>query len=182
MAKLIVTEFMTLDGMFEDPAPPPGYPSPDIGKFKYDELFESDALLLGRVTYEGFARYWPTQGSSDFADRMNSLPKFVATTTLKELEWNAKALEGDIVTAIQKLKEQEGQNLLMYGSGTFAQTLLKHNLVDELRVLLYPLIRGNGKRFFSGDYNLPLKLASSREMGSGVILLTYAPASGTQEG
>ena len=176
MSKLIVTEFLTLDGMFEDPAPPPGYPSPEIGKFKYDELFASDALLLGRVTYEGFAKYWPTmKGTSNFADRMNSLPKFVATTTLKNLQWNAKALEGDIVTAINALKQQEGQNLLVYGSDTFAQTLLRHGLVDELRLLLYPLLRGNGKRFFSGEYNLPLQLSSSREMGAGVLLLVYKP-------
>lgn len=178
MRKLIVTEFITLDGMFEDPAPPPGYSSPDIGKFKHDELFESGVLLLGRVTYEGFANYWPTmKGSSDFAARMNSLPKFVATTTLKNLEWNANALEGNIVAAVQKLKQRDGQNILVYGSGTLAQTLLRHNLADELRLLVYPLVRGKGKRFFTGEDQLPLKLASSRDMGAGVMLLTYEPAS-----
>jgi dihydrofolate reductase len=176
MSKLIITEFITLDGMFEDPAPPPGYPSSEIGKFKYDELFASDALLLGRTTYQGFAKYWPTmKGTSDFADRMNSLPKFVATTTLNNLEWNATVLEGDIVTAVNTLKQQEGQNLLVYGSGTFAQTLLKHGLADELRLLVYPLVRGVGRHFFSGQDMLSLKLASSREMGAGVILLTYKP-------
>jgi dihydrofolate reductase len=177
MRKLVVTEFLTLDGMFEDPAPPPGYSSPDIGQFKYDELFESGALLLGRVTYEGFANYWPTmKGTSDFAERMNNLPKFVATTTLKNLEWNATALKPDVVTAVQELKQQDGQSILVYGSGTFAQTLLRHNLVDELRLLIYPLVRGVGKRFFTGEDMLSLKLASSREMGAGVILLTYEPA------
>ncbi len=183
MRKLIITEFLTLDGMFEDPAPPPGYPSPDIGKFKYDELFESGALLLGRVTYEGFAKYWPTmQSTSDFADRMNSLPKFVATTTLKNLEWNAQVLEPDVVTAVQALKQQEGQNILVYGSGTLAQTLLGDGLVDELRLLLYPFVRGVGQRFFTGEDTLPLNLVSSREMGAGVILLIYEPATGTQAG
>jgi dihydrofolate reductase len=177
MSKLIVTEFLTLDGMFEDPAPPPGYPSPDIGKFKYDELFESGTLLLGRVTYEGFAKYWPTmQGTSDFADRMNSLTKYVATTTLKNLEWNAKALEPNVVAAVEALKKQEGQNILVYGSGTFAQTLLRHGLVDELRLMVYPLVRGIGKRFFTGEDKLSLNLVSSRELGAGVILLTYKPA------
>jgi dihydrofolate reductase len=162
--------------MFEDPAPPPGYPSPDIGKFKYDELFASDALLLGRVTYQNFAKYWPTmQGSSDFANRMNSLPKFVATTSLQNLEWNATALEKDVVPAVKALKRQEGQNLLVYGSGTFAQTLLRHGLVDELRLLVYPLVRGVGQRFFSSGDTLSLNLASSREMGAGVILLIYKP-------
>jgi dihydrofolate reductase len=180
MRRLIVTEFLTLDGMFEDPAPPPGYPSPEIGKFKHNELFESDALLLGRVTYEGFARYWPTmQGTSDFADRMNSLPKFVATTTLTSLEWNATALEGDVVAAVEALKQQEGQNLLVYGSGTLAQTLLRHGLVDELRLMVYPLVRGSGKRFFSGADQLPLKLASSKGLGAGVVLLIYEPTTGT---
>jgi dihydrofolate reductase len=171
MRRLIVTEFITLDGIFEDPAPPPGYPSPDIGKFK------SGALLLGRVTYQGFAKYWPTMnGTSDFAERMNSLPKFVATTTLKNLEWNATALEPNVVAAVEALKRQEGQNLLVYGSGTFAQTLLQHGLADELRLLVYPLVHGSGKRFFTGEDKLPLKLASSREMGAGVVLLTYKPA------
>jgi dihydrofolate reductase len=177
MRKLIITEFITLDGMFEDPAPPPGYAHPDIGKFKHDELFESGALMLGRVTYKGFAKYWPTmQGSSDFANRMNNLPKFVATTTLKNLEWNASRLEGDIVTAVKELKQQDGQNILVYGSGTFAQTLLKHRLADELRLLVYPLVRGTGRRFFTGEEKLSLKLVDSREMGAGVMLLTYEPA------
>ncbi len=180
MRKLIVTEFLTLDGMFEDPAPPPGYPSPEIGKFKYDELFASDALLLGRVTYEGFSKYWPTmQGTSDFADRMNSLPKFVATTTLRSLEWNATKLEPDVVAAIEALKQQEGQNLLVYGSGTLAQMLLRHNLVDELRLMVYPLVRGSGKHFFTGEDRLTLKLASSRELGAGVVLLVYEPVTGS---
>ena len=132
--------------------------------------------MLGRVTYEGFARYWPTmKGSSDFADRMNSLPKFVATTTLASLEWNASPLREDMVTAVEALKQQ-GQNLLVYGSGTFAQTLLRHNLVDELRVLLYPLVRGKGRRFFTGEYSLPLNLTTSREVGAGVLLLVFEPA------
>jgi len=168
MRKLVVTEFLTLDGVMEDPAPPPGYPSPEVGKFKHHELFESDALLLGRVTYEGFAKYWPTQkGTGEFADRMNNLPKFVATTTLKSLEWNGSTVLGpDVVAAVEKLKRQEGQNLLVYGSGTFAQTLLRHGLVDELRLLVYPLVRGSGKRFFTGPDRLPLKLAASRELGA----------------
>jgi dihydrofolate reductase len=176
MRKLIVTEFITLDGMFEDPAPPPGYPSPDIGKFKHDELFESGALMLGRVTYQGFASYWPTM-KGDFADRMNTLPKFIATHTLTSLEWNASRLENDVVAAVKKLKQQDGQNILVYGSGTFAQTLLKHRLADELRLLVYPLVRGVGRRFFTGEDKLSMKLASSREMGAGVMLLIYEPAS-----
>jgi dihydrofolate reductase len=179
MAKLIVTEFLTLDGMFEDPAPPPGYPSPEIGKFKHQELFESAALLLGRVTYEGFAKYWPTmKGTSDFAERMNHLPKFVATTTLESLEWNATALRGDVVAAVEALKRQQGQDLLVYGSGSLAQTLLRHGLVDQLRLMVYPLVRGSGKRFFSGGDKLLLNLTTSRDLGAGVMLLVYEPATG----
>jgi dihydrofolate reductase len=181
MPKLIVTEFLTLDGVMEDPTPwQQGYSSPEIGTFKRDELFESDALLLGRVTYEEFAGYWPTATSTGaFGERMNRLPKFVATTTLTDLDWNATALAGDVVAAVRALKRQATGNILTYGSGTFAQTLLRHDLVDELRLMVYPLILGTGKRFFSGGYRLPLTLASSRNLGAGVVLLTYeSPTAG----
>lgn len=175
MRKLIVTEFLTLDGVYEESTPWRKDYSPDDGQFKYDELFESDALLLGRVTYEGFVKYWST-ATGAFAERMNSLPKFVATTTLKSLEWNnAIALEGDGVAAVQALKRQQGGNILVYGSGTFAQTLLRHGLVDELRLMIFPLVLGSGKRLFSGEERLPLKLTASRDFGAGVMLLTYEP-------
>lgn len=181
MRKVIVTEFVTLDGVMEEPSPwQRGYESLEIGQFKQGELFECDALLLGRVTYEGFAKYWPTATSTgDFGERMNSLPKFVATTTPGSLEWNATALEGDVVAAVEALKRQEGRNLLTYGSGTFAQTLLRHGLVDELRLMVYPLVLGSGKRFFSIEDRLPLKLAASRNLGAGVVLLSYEPTTGT---
>ena len=179
--KLIVTEFLTLDGVYEDSIPwHRGYMSPEIGQFKHDELFESDALLLGRVTYEGFAKYWPTAtGTGAFGERMNSLPKFVATTTSGSLEWNARPLGEDVVTAVAALKRQEGKNLLVYGSGTFVRTLLRHGLVDELRLLLYPLVLGSGKRLFSSGDKLPLNLTASRHLGAGVVLLTYEPAAET---
>jgi dihydrofolate reductase len=176
MRKVVVTEFLTLDGVYEEFVPWRNDYSPDDGQFKYDELFESDALLLGRVTYQGFAQYWPTMtGKNAFADRMNNLPKYVATTTLKSLEWNnASVLEGDVVTAVQKLKRQPGQNILVYGSGILVQTLLGHGVVDELRLMVFPLVLGRGKQFFSGD-RLPLNLIASRELGAGVVLLTYQP-------
>ncbi len=174
MGKLIVTEFLTLDGVYEEATPWRSGYNPDDGQFKYDELFESDALLLGRVTYEGFAGYWNT-ATGAFADRMNSLPKFVATTTLKTLEWNnASILEGDVVAAVKALK-QEKQNILTYGSGNFVQTLLRHGLVDELRLMVFPLVLGSGKRFFSSQDKLPLKLTATKDLGAGVMLLTYAP-------
>ena len=179
MRKVIVTEFLTLDGVYEEATPWRSGYNPDGGTFKHDELFGSGALLLGRVTYEGFAKYWPTAtGTGEFGERMNSLPKFVATTTLGSLEWNARPLGEDVVAAVAALKRQEGQNLLVYGSGTFAQTLLRHGLVDELRLMVYPLVLGSGKRLFSGGDRLPLKLAASRDLGSGVLLLTYEPATG----
>ncbi len=180
--KLIVTEFLTLDGVMEDSTPwQAGYLSPEISKFKYDELFETDALLLGRTTYEGFAAYWPNAtGTGDFGERMNSLPKFVATTTLKALEWNnATVLEGDVVAAVQKLKQQEGGNLLVYGSGDLAQTLLQHGLIDELRLMIYPIVLGSGKRLFKGGEKILLGLVASRNLGASVMLLTYRPVPAT---
>ncbi len=175
MRKLIVTEFLTLDGVYEDSTPWRNGYNPEDGQFKYDELFESDVLLLGRVTYEGFAKYWST-ATGNFAERMNSLPKFVATKTLKTLEWNATVLEGDVVKAVEALKQQEGQNILTYGSGNFAQTLLQHGLVDELRLMVFPLVLGQGKRFFSSEDRLALNLISSKNLGDGVMLQTYAPS------
>ncbi|GBF08034.1 hypothetical protein DAERI_210030 [Deinococcus aerius] len=181
MRQVIVTEFLTLDGVYEEPTPwQRGYQSPEIGPFKRDELFESSALLLGRVTYQDFARYWPTAtGTGEFGARMNSLPKFVATTTLRSLEWNATVLEGDVVAAVQKLKRQEGGKLLVYGSGAFVQTLLRHGLVDELRLMVHPLVLGSGKRLFSGGDRLPMNLAASKNLGAGVMLLTYQPTPDT---
>ncbi|WP_019586940.1 dihydrofolate reductase family protein [Deinococcus apachensis] len=182
MRKVIVTEFLTLDGVYEDSIPwHRDYTSPAGGQFKQGELFESGALLLGRMTYEGFAQYWPTAtGTGEFGERMNSLPKFVATTTLTSLDWNATPLEGDVVAAVEELKRQEGGNLLVYGSGSLVQTLLRHGLVDELRLMVYPLVLGSGKRLFSGGDRLALNLTASRELGAGVLLLTYQPvAEGT---
>lgn len=177
MRKVIVTEFLTLDGVYEDTLPWQSDYAPDDGQLKYDELFESDALLLGRITYEGFAKYWPTQnGKNAFANRMNSLPKYVATTTVKSLGWNATVLEGDVAATVQKLKQQDGQNILVYGSGNFVRTLLQHGLVDELRLMVFPLILGSGKRLFTEGSKIPLKLASSKDLGDGVLLLTYVPA------
>ncbi len=178
--KLIVTEFITLDGIYEETIPWRNDYNPDDSQFKYDELFASDALLLGCITYEGFAKYWAS-ATGNFAQRMNSLPKFIATTTLKSLEWNnSTILQGDVVAAVKALKQQEGRDLLMYGSGTFAQTLLRHGLVGELRLMVFPLVLGSGKRLFSSEDKLPLQLVASRNLGDGVMLLTYEPKTATQ--
>lgn len=153
---------------------------PRIGRFERDELFESDALLLGRVTYEAFAEYWPTAtGTGEFGERMNALPKLVATTTLASLAWNATTLDGDVVAAVRALKRETDRNLLTYGSGTLARTLLRHGLVDELRLMVYPLVLGSGERLFAGGDRVPLKLAASRNLGAGVVLLVYQPVTAT---
>ncbi|GHF44751.1 dihydrofolate reductase [Deinococcus metalli] len=174
MRKLIVTEFLTLDGVYEEATPWQRDYAPDDGPFKRDELFGADALLLGRVTYDGFAAYWPT-ATGAFAERMNRLPKYVATTTRTSLDWNATPLGGDVVAAVRDLKAQEGGALLVYGSGTLVQTLLRHDLVDELRLMVYPLVLGRGKRLFGEGDPLRLALSSARDLGSGVMLLIYEP-------
>ncbi|GGM21431.1 dihydrofolate reductase family protein [Deinococcus aerophilus] len=178
MRKVIVTEFLTLDGVYEEPTPwQQGFSSPEIGQFKHDELFECDVLLLGRVTYEEFARYWPdATGTGEFGERMNRLPKFVATTTLNSLGWNATVLGKEVGAAVEALKRQAGGNLLVYGSGTLVQTLLRRGLVDELRLMVYPLVLGSGRRLFPGGGDrLALNLIASRDLGAGVLLLTYVP-------
>ena len=181
MRKVIVTEFLTLDGVYEEPTPwQRDFSSPETGRFKHDELFGCDALLLGRVTYEEFAAYWPSApGTGEFGERMNRLPKFVATTTLQSLGWNATALEGEAGAAVEALKRQASGNLLVYGSGTLVQTLLRRGLVDELRLMVYPLVLGSGRRLFPGGDRLALNLTASRDLGAGVVLLTYVPAAGT---
>lgn len=174
MRKLVVTEFLTLDGVYQDDAQWQRAYNPDDGPFKREELWGSDALLLGRVTYEGFVRYWPT-ATGAFAERMNALPKYVPSTTLKNAEWNATVLNGDVAAKIQDLKAQDGGNILVYGSGTLAHWLLQRGLVDELRLMIFPLVLGQGKRLFADGQRIPLHLASTRDMGDGVLLLTYTP-------
>jgi dihydrofolate reductase len=187
MRKLIVSQFVTLDGVMQDPGgaegtPHGGWSMPywheEIGKVKYDELFAADALLLGRVTYEGFAAAWP--GRSDeqgFADRMNSIAKHVVSTTLKDTTWNnSHLIAGDVAGAVGALKRQEGQDILVAGSGQLVETLVANNLVDEFRLLVYPLALGDGKRLFREGAYTPLSLIESRAIPNGVMLLRYEPA------
>ena len=125
MRKIVLSEYLSLDGVMDTPSWTAPYWTDEIAKYKLDELFASDALLLGRVTYEGFATAWPSmKDEQSFADRMNGLPKYVATTTLTDFTWNnARAIEGDVAAAVRALREQEGQNILIYGSGVLAQML-----------------------------------------------------------
>jgi dihydrofolate reductase len=181
LRRVVVTTYVSLDGVMEEPAWTAPYWNDEIAKYKYDELFASDALLLGRVTYQGFAKAWPSMtDTGDFGVRMNSLPKYVASTTLKETEWNATLIKGSIAEEVARMKQQPGQDLLVYGSATFVRTLMQHYLVDEYRLLVYPVILGSGKRLFGDDARVTLKLKESRSFSSGVVLLAYLPDGQTQ--
>jgi dihydrofolate reductase len=150
MRRIVAAEYLSLDGVTEDPGPAGEYEhrgwtvpywNDDIDKWQTDQLFASDALLLGRVTYEEFVASWPSRSGDPFSDRMNSLTKFVASTTLREpLEWNSTLLEGDVVDAVANLKQQTGDDILIYGSGALVNTLLSHNLIDEYRFMIYPVV------------------------------------------
>src|SRR5262245_51602120 len=191
MRKLVVTEFISLDGVMEDPGGSEGtalgawsfkFDRGDEGnKFKLDETMESDALLLGRKTYEGFAEAWPErQDDAGFADKFNNMPKYVVSTTLQDPAWNnSHVIDPDnLVDEVNRLK-QEGDGLLaVHGSNTLVQALTNEGLVDEYRLMLVPVVLGQGKRLFQDARpSTTLKLTSSQPVGpDGVIVLTYEPA------
>ncbi|HEX4713582.1 MAG TPA: dihydrofolate reductase family protein [Ktedonobacteraceae bacterium] len=179
MRKIIVSEFTTLDGVIEAPNQwsfQSGR-SEDQLKFKWDELFACDALLLGRVTYQEFAAAWPGMpGTGDYGERMNSLPKYVVSTTLSEMTWNASLIKGNLAEEISKLKQQPGQDILIFGSGTLVNQLTQQDLIDEYRLMVFPVAVGSGKRLFrEGSEKKMLKLVETRTFSSGVVVLTYHP-------
>jgi dihydrofolate reductase len=187
MGKIVVAEYLSLDGVMEDPGPAGefehrGWTSPywndELGAYQSELLFASDALLLGRVTYEEFVASWPLRSGDPFTDRMNSIPKYVASTTLAEpLAWNATLLKGDVADAVRQLKRQAGHDLLVYGSGALVNTLLRHHLVDVYRLMLYPLALASGQRLFrEGGDMTTLTLSDAKTTGTGVVVLTYQPA------
>lgn len=184
MRKIIVTEFITLDGVVEAPGGnetphahggwQARYRSPEGGQYKMDELISVDALLLGKNTYNGFTNYWPTQAGNDFADRMNGYPKYVVSTTLEMAEWNNSHILRDAAKDVAALKETNGGNILVYGSATLVKSLLHHNLIDELHLMLIPTVVGGGLKLF--DDNLELKnfeLKHSQIFENGVVILEY---------
>jgi dihydrofolate reductase len=177
MRKLVVTEYLTLDGVFEEPGQWSfEYWGEEAMLYKRDELFSSDVQLLGRVTYEGFAKAWPTMpDTGDFGERMNSMPKYVVSTTLTNADWqNSTILSKNIVEEIHKLKEQQGQNILVAGSGQLVRTLLQQHLVDEFRCMLYPVVLGRGKRLFpEGTEMLKFKLLETKAFTTGIVVLHY---------
>ncbi len=184
MRKVVAAEYLSLDGVTEDPGNAGefehrGWTIPywndELAGYQSDLLFASEALLLGRVTYEEFVASWPLRSGDPFTDRMNSLPKFVASTSLEEpLEWNATLLKGDVADEVAKLKQQPGQDLLIYGSGALVNTLMQRNLIDVYRIMLYPLALGRGTRFFrDGGGKTTLTLSDTKTTGTGVVVLTY---------
>ncbi len=186
MARIIVTEFVSLDGVVEDPGGAEGFeyggwaleiPRGDEGdRFKLDETMDSDALLLGRRTYEGFAAAWPSR-EGEFADKFNSMPKYVVSSTLDSPGWqNSTVLKGDVVGEVSRLKREQDGNVVVHGSAQLVETLLEHDLVDELRLMVFPILLGSGQRLF-GEMSdrKPLSLVESRTVGDGVAILIYAP-------
>ncbi|MEP7285583.1 MAG: dihydrofolate reductase family protein [Chloroflexota bacterium] len=175
MRKIMVTEFLSLDGIMEEPAWTMPYWNDEIAKFKGEESTASDALLLGRVTYQGFAAAWP-QSKDAGADYFNGVRKYVVSTTLDKAEWNNSMLIKDnIVVEITKLKQQDGKDIVVHGSAMLVQTLIRHDLVDRYRLLVYPVVVGKGKRLFQDETTTTLKLVDTQSFSSGVAALIYEP-------
>jgi dihydrofolate reductase len=178
MRKLKLAIYVSLDGVVENPAWTAPYWNDELSALQADYLYSSEALVLGRVTYEGFAASWPgmEESTGEFGRKMNSMPKFVASNTLQEAEWNASIIEGDLAAAVSKLKEQDGADLLIYGSGDLVDELTRVGLIDEYRLMVYPVLLGGGKRLFNDVPEIDLRLVDSTTTGTGVAVLTYERA------
>jgi dihydrofolate reductase len=189
MRKIVVTEFVSLDGVMEAPGGDDGFvrgawtskfQDPEGTKYKLEETQAHDALLLGRKTYEGFAAAWPgRKDEMGFADKLNSMPKYVVSTTLEEpLAWeNSTLISENVAQEVAKLKEQPGGDILVAGSRTLIQTLMEHDLVDEYRLMTFPIVLGTGKRLFGDTAEASvLELTESKVLDSGTVILTYRPA------
>jgi dihydrofolate reductase len=186
VGRIVVTEFVSLDGVMEDPGGAENFrhggwtfeiARGDEGdKFKLDEALSSEALLLGRVTYQGFAEAWPSR-EGEFADKFNTMPKYVVSSTLAEPEWNnSTVLKGDVADEVAKLKEEQAGDIVVHGSAQLVQALVEHDLVDEFRLMVFPVVLGSGKRLFGETSDKkPLRLVDSKMVGDGVAILTYEP-------
>ena len=177
MGTVIAVEYVSLDGVMAEPGWSGPYFDDEVARFQNDNLFSADALLLGRVTYEGFKAAWPNMEGDEqgFGKRMNSLPKYVATTTLTEAEWNATFLQGDVTAAVTELKAGD-QTLLLNGSADLFNDLSGAGLIDEYRLMVFPVVVGSGKRLFAEGASAPgLRLLRSTITASGVAILTYGP-------
>jgi len=187
MGRIVVTEFVSLDGVMEDPGGAEDFKhggwtfeiarGDEGDRFKLDEALDAEALLLGRVTYEGFAEAWPSR-EGKFADKFNRMPKYVVSSTLGNAEWNnSTVLEGDVAERVAELRQEHDGDIVVHGSAQLVQTLLEHDLVDELRLMVFPVVLGSGKRLF-GDTSdkKSLRLVDSKTVGEGVAILVYAAA------
>jgi dihydrofolate reductase len=187
MGRIVITEFVSLDGVMEDPGGAEDFRyggwtfefdrGEEGNKFKLDETMQSEALLLGRVTYQGFAEAWPSR-EGEFADKFNTMPKYVVSSTLRDPSWtNTTVLDGDLVESVSRLKRERDGDVVVHGSGQLAQALLEHDLVDELRLMVFPVVLGSGKRLFDETTDKKrLALVESRSVGDGVAILVYRPA------
>lgn len=175
MRKVIVSEFMALDGVIQEPMWTFEYTTEEILAVKQEELFSADALLLGRKTYEGFAASWPGRtDEAGYADRINSMPKYVVSTTLEGAEWeNSQLIKENVVEEVRKLKQEPGGDMLIFGSRELLNGLMAEDLVDELTILLYPVVIGEGDRLFNDGKKESFKLIDSKTFDSGVVLLRY---------
>ncbi|MEX2197083.1 MAG: dihydrofolate reductase family protein [Thermoleophilaceae bacterium] len=186
MGKIVISENVSLDGVIEDPAGDEGFrlggwvgqikDREAVGKAVLDEALGAEALLLGRRSYEFFAARWPSRGG-ELADRLNSLPKYVVSSTLEDPDWNnSTLLKGDVVNEVSKLKQELDGEIVVYGSIQLVHTLMEHDLVDELRLMIYPVVLGAGKRLFGETSDKkPLRLVATQPVGDGVAFLTYEP-------
>jgi dihydrofolate reductase len=193
VGKIVAAEYVSVDGVMQDPGgvgeiEAGGWTNPywndELAKLQTDLLFTSDALLLGRVTYEGFAATWPDMEheAGAFADKMNTMPKYVASRTVKDMEWNATLIGGDVPDEVAKLKRDSGQNLLIYGSGSLVRLLLQHGLLDQLRLMIYPVVLGAGKLLFTGAGSTKeLELAGVTTTSAGVLVVDYKKAPGGRQ-
>jgi dihydrofolate reductase len=187
MSRIVVTEFISLDGVIEDPGGSEDYKhggwsfeierGEEGDKFKLDETAASEALLLGRKTYEGFAEAWPSR-EGEFADKFNNMPKYVVSSTLNDPEWtNTTVIGGDLPAEVSRLKTELDGDIVVHGSAQLVQALVDEGLVDELRLMVFPVVLGAGKRLFGETSDKrPLRLADSKIVGDGVAILTYVPA------
>jgi dihydrofolate reductase len=215
MGKIVITEFVSLDGVVEDPGGIGGFKhrgwtfeidrgeegenpddarvglkqpddpervellrrvAADVAKFKLEETLGTEALLLGRITYEEFAALWPSR-DGEFADKFNGLPKYLVSSTLEDPEWNnSTVLDGDVVQEVSRLKQEVDGDVVVHGSIRLARTLVEHDLVDELRLMLYPVVLGTGKRLFGEtSEKKPMRLVDTKTVGEGVAILIYEP-------
>jgi len=178
--RLVATEYLSLDGVFEEPGQW-SFPffNDEAGQFKWAELQAADAQLLGRKTYEGFAAAWPTmEGTGEFGVRMNTMPKYVVTSTLDKLEWpGSKPVQGEVPAEVRKLKEMPGRDLLLAGSGQLFNALMEENLIDVYRFMVFPVLLGKGRRLFAHGFDQKnLELTDIKRFGTGVVVMDLVPA------